>query len=196
MAKRLGNSVTVRALREQGYSAAAIRHFVFGTHYRKQLNLTEDALDASKSAVERVGEFAARLAAATGGTAALTAAAADAEREARAALFDDLNAPEALAALFTFVRRANAELDRGGDDPTALEAARRAFAAINGVLDLVPEQAEVDPALAGWVEERLAARRAARARRDFAASDAIRDALDARGIEIKDTPQGTTWRRR
>jgi cysteinyl-tRNA synthetase len=50
MAKRLGNSVTVRALRDQGVSAAAIRHFVFGTHYRKQLNLTDEALDASREA--------------------------------------------------------------------------------------------------------------------------------------------------
>jgi cysteinyl-tRNA synthetase len=114
----------------------------------------------------------------------------------RAALFDDLNAPEALAALFTFVRRANAELDRGGDDASALDDARRAFRAIDGVLDLVPEAAAADAALEGWVEDRLAARRAARGRRDFAAADAIRDALDARGIEIKDTPQGTTWRRR
>jgi cysteinyl-tRNA synthetase len=196
MAKRLGNSVTVQALREQGYSAAAIRHFVFGTHYRKQLNLTEDALDASRSAVERVGEFAARLAAATGGTAGLAAAAADAEREVRAALLDDLNAPEALAALFTFIRRANAELDRGGDDPAALDAARRTFASIDGVLDIVPERVAIDDALGAWVDDRLAARRAARARRDFAAADAIRAELDARGVEIKDTPQGTTWRRR
>jgi cysteinyl-tRNA synthetase len=196
MAKRLGNSVTVAALREQGYSAAAIRHFVFGTHYRKQLNLTEDALDASRNAVERVGEFAARLGAAAGGTEALAAAAADAEQEARAALFDDLNAPEALAALFTFIRRANAELDRGGDDPDALEAARRAFRIVDGVLDLVPERSAVDHALGVWVEDRLAARRAARARRDFAAADAIRAELDGRDIEIKDTPQGTTWRRR
>ena len=194
MAKRLGNTVTVRALREQGYSAAAIRHFVFGTHYRKQLNLTDESLDASREAVRRIGAFAERLASARSGTAALAEAAGDAERDVRAALFDDLNAPEALAALFTFVRRANAELDRGGDDPAPLDAARRAFASIDGVLDLVPERADKDAALALWVEARLDARRAARARRDFAAADAIRGELDARGVEIKDTPQGTTWR--
>jgi cysteinyl-tRNA synthetase len=196
MAKRLGNTVTARALREQGYSAAAIRHFVFGTHYRKQLNLTDEALDASREAVRRVGEFAERLACARGGTEALAAAAAEAAREVRAALFDDLNAPEALAALFTFVRRANAELDRGGDDVAALDAARRAFTEIDGALDLVPDRAEADGDLAAFVEDRLAARRAARARRDFAAADAIRAELEGRGVEIKDTPQGTTWRRR
>ncbi len=196
MAKRIGNTVTVRALREQGYSAAAIRQFVFGTHYRKQLNLTDEALEASRGAVRRVGEFAERLAAAQGGTPELAAAAADAERDLRAALFDDLNAPEALAALFTFIRRANAELDRGGADQEALAAARRAFATMDGVLDLVPERAGGDGDEEAWVRERLAARAAARARRDFAASDAIRGELEAAGFEIKDTAAGTTWRRR
>ena len=64
------------------------------------------------------------------------------------------------------------------------------------MLDLVPERAAPDDALETWVDDRLAARRAARARRDFAAADAIRAELDARGVEIKDTQHGTTWRRR
>jgi cysteinyl-tRNA synthetase len=192
MAKRVGNVVTVKALREEGYSSAALRHFVFSTHYRKQLNLTDDALEASRHAVHRIGEFADRLRSAGGGTPELAAAARHAETDFRNAIFDDLNAPEALGALFTFLKRANAEFDRGGDDPTALAEARRVFALIDGVLDLVPEQT-VDPALAAWVEERLQARRDARARRDFAAADAIRAELDARGIEVKDTAQGTKW---
>jgi cysteinyl-tRNA synthetase len=192
MAKRVGNVVTVKMLREDGYSAAALRHFVFSTHYRKQLNLTDEALDASRVAVHRIGELAERLRTARGGTPELAAAARDAERDVRAALFDDLNAPEALGALFTFLKRANAELDRGGDDTAALEEARRVFAVIDGVLDLVPERTE-DPQLAAWVEERLQARKDARGRRDFAAADAIRAELDGRGIEVKDTPQGTRW---
>jgi len=194
MAKRLGNTLTVEALRERDYSAAAIRHFMFGTHYRKQLNFTDESLDASREAVRRVGVFAERLASVRGGTGELAEVAAKAERDVRAALFDDLNAPEALAALFTFVRRANTELDRGGDDAAALDAARRAFATIDGVLDLVPARAEEDATLAQWIAERLDARQTARAHRDFAAADAIRAELDARGVEIKDTPQGTTWR--
>src|ERR1044071_104005 len=67
MAKRLGNVTTVVGLREKGISAAAIRHFVFTTHYRKELNLSEDALEASMNAVRRVGDFAARLRSAAGG---------------------------------------------------------------------------------------------------------------------------------
>ena len=58
MAKRVGNVLTVQGLREDGVSAAALRHFVFNTHYRKELNLSDEALDASVQAVRRVGDFA------------------------------------------------------------------------------------------------------------------------------------------
>lgn len=194
MAKRLGNVKTVKDLREAGIPAAAVRHLIFSTHYRKELNLSEDALEGSIEAVRRVGDFAERLADAAGGTPELGTAAEEAVRQAEAALFDDLNAPEALAALFTFIRRGNAELDRGGSDVGALERARAAFARIDSVLDLVPAVEAADPALAAWVEERLAARRDARARRDFAAADAIRGELAARGVVVEDSAGGTTWR--
>ncbi len=195
MAKRLGNVTTVQGMREARIPAAAVRHFVFNTHYRKELNLSEDALEASINAVTRVGDFADRLASARGGTAELARVAEVATADADAALFDDLNAPNALAALFTFITRANAELDRRGTDPEALEAARAAFARINSVLDIVPERLVDDPTVASWVEERLAARRAARERRDFAASDAIRAELVERGIAIEDGPDGTRWKK-
>jgi cysteinyl-tRNA synthetase len=112
-----------------------------------------------------------------------------------AALFDDLNAPNALAGLFTFITRANAELDRRGTDAEALEAARAAFARINGVLDIVPDRQVDDAELTGWVEERIAARRAARERRDFAEADRVRAELVGRGIAIDDGPSGTKWKR-
>jgi len=194
MAKRVGNVANVVELREQGISGTVYRHFVFNAHYRKQLNLGDDSLEQSRAAVRRIGTFAERLANATGGTAALADAATRAEQTFLAALFDDLNAPEAMAAMFTFITEANRELDVGGDDVAALERARAAFRLIDGVLDLVPQQ-ELDAELSAWVEERLLARRAARERRDFAAADGVRDELAARGISIEDTPQGTRWRR-
>jgi cysteinyl-tRNA synthetase len=194
MAKRVGNVSTVQGLREARVSAAAIRHFVFSAHYRKELNLSDAALNASAEAVRRVGDFAERLAQTTGGTPELAAAARDAGAAFEAALFDDLNAPRAMAVLFTFITAANAELDRGGADAAGLEAARGAFARINGVLDVIPDRTVEDPEVATWVEERLAARREARGRRDFAEADRIRAELTSRGIAIEDTPSGTKWK--
>ena len=236
MAKRVGNVANVQDLRDAGISAAAIRHFVFSTHYRKQLNLTEESLEASVSATRRIGDFVDRLHRATGGTPELVEAADTLESEAKAALFVDLNASGALGALGTFVRKANAELDRGGTDVPALERARSAFGLLDGVLDIVPEgaterrvyvsgrmmpvplQADAgagrDSATATAtvtatdetdtsslsdedrrVAERLAARQAARAARDFATADRIRSELEAQGIAIADTPSGTEWKR-
>jgi cysteinyl-tRNA synthetase len=194
MAKRVGNVANVVELREQGISGTVYRHFVFNAHYRQQLNLGDDSLEQSRAAVRRIGAFAERLAEATGGTAAMADAATRAEQTFMEALFDDLNAPRALAALFTFITDANRELDEGGKDLAALERARAAFRLMDGVLDLVPEQ-EIDAELSAWVEERLSARRAARERRDFAAADAVRDEFVARGILVEDTPNGTRWRK-
>ena len=196
MAKRLGNVATVQDLRDQGVPPAAFRHFVFSTHYRKQLNMSAEALEASIEGVRRIGDFAERLGDAKAATPELEKIAEEAEAEVTAALFDDLNAPIALGALFTFVRKANAELDRGGVDKPALDAARKAFARINSVLDVVPEKSGPDPEVARWVEERLTARREARARREFAEADKIRAQIESKGIAIEDTPHGTKWKLR
>ena len=198
MAKRVGNVLTVQGLRENGVSAAALRHFVFNTHYRKELNLSDEALEASLHGVRRVGDFHDRLfdpsTLQLGGTPELATAADEAVAEAEAALFDDLNGPEALAALFNFIRRANAELDKRGGDRSAVERARTAFERINGVLDIVPDRAGVDPELESWINDRLSARRDARARRDFAEADRIRGELTARGVTIEDGGGETRWK--
>jgi cysteinyl-tRNA synthetase len=203
MAKRVGNVVTIAHLRERHIPGVAVRHLMFGVHYRQQLNLKDESLDASAQAVRRIGDFAERLAKARGGTPELVRAAEDAERDVQAALFDDLNAPKAVAALFDFIRRANAELNRDRSDQEALERARKAFATIDGILDLTPRQQDGDgdedarlerEQLGRWVEEKLAARREARAVRNFALADSIRQEIEARGIEVKDGPAGTEWR--
>ncbi|MEN9791726.1 MAG: hypothetical protein RLZZ63_1384 [Gemmatimonadota bacterium] len=194
MAKRVGNVQNVADLRTNGVSGAAVRHFVFSTHYRKQLNLAADALEGSIEAVRRLRDFADRLASATGGTAALEDAADVLETAVREAMADDLDAPAAVAALFEFVRAANRELDRGGREAGPLTRAREVFALVDGVLDLIPEPAQADAELAAWVEERLAARREARARRDFGTADAIRDELTARGIVLEDAGGTTRWK--
>jgi len=194
MAKRVGNVQNVADLRANGVSGAAVRHFVFSTHYRKQLNLSGDALEGSMEAVRRVADFAERLAAAKGGTRALEDAADKLENEFRAALYDDLNAPEAMASLFEFIRAANKELDAGGTDAGALSRARQVFELADGVLDIVPDAVQADAELASWVESQLVARAEARQRRDFPAADAIRKALDEKGIIIEDHAGGTRWK--
>jgi cysteinyl-tRNA synthetase len=195
MAKRVGNVWGVAELEAEGLDGAAARHFVFSTHYRQQLNLSSDGLEASRRAVRRVGDLAARLAAAAGAPLELAGAAVEAEADFRAALANDLNAPQALAALFVFVNRANALLDQGGTDVAALARAREAFGVMNGVLDLLPSAVATDDALAARIATAIADRAAARARRDFAESDRIRAELLADGILLEDGAGGTTWKR-
>jgi cysteinyl-tRNA synthetase len=144
---------------------------------------------------ENAQDFAERLAAAKGATPELEKIADETDAEVTTALFDDLNAPIALGALFMFVRKANAELDRNGVDKRALERARAVFARINSVLDVVPVALGPDPELARWVEEKLSARKDARGRRDFAAADRIRAEIEGKGVTIEDTPQGTKWKK-
>jgi cysteinyl-tRNA synthetase len=195
MAKRVGNVSNVADLREQGVSAAAVRHFMFGTHYRKQLNLSPDALEASVEAVRRVGDFADRLEREHGGTTALAEAAETLLVEATNSLSDDLNAPRAQGALFEFISAANREFDLRGTNVEALARSREAFRQVNAVLDIVPDRGSEDAELTKWVEEQLAARTAARQKRDFAAADAVRKALEEKGIAIEDAPSGTRWKK-
>jgi cysteinyl-tRNA synthetase len=196
MAKRVGNVTTIAGLREEGITAAVARHFLFTAHYRTQLNLTEDALDQAIAASRRIGTIASRLAEARGGTEGLAIAAGELRGFVTEALFDDLNAPQALAALHTFITRANSELDKGGSDVAALERAREALAWVDSIMSIVPVREADDPELASWVEERLGERQRARAKRDFARADGIRAELESRGVAIEDTPGGTKWRRK
>jgi cysteinyl-tRNA synthetase len=195
MAKRVGNVSTVSDLRANGVSPAAVRHFMFSTHYRKQLNLSGDALEASAEAVRRVGDFADRLERETTGTPALAEAAETLLIEATSALSDDLNAPRAMAALFEFITAANREFDARGGSAEALTRAREAFRQVNAVLDVVPDRVVDDRELTAWVEEKLMERAAARQRRDFSAADAVRKVLEEKGIAIEDSPSGTRWKK-
>ncbi|HET9984005.1 MAG TPA: cysteine--tRNA ligase [Longimicrobiales bacterium] len=203
MSKSLGNFVTLRDLLEEGHSPAAIRYLLLGAHHRKELNFTRAGLADAREALRRLQDFEAKLGHhPTAADAAATRLPELSERalsEFEAAMDDDLNVAAALAALFTFVRESNSVLHAAGPvRPEELAGARRALERIDqvlGVLGLARESARVGQDLAAWVEERIEARQAARARRDFQAADAIRGELTAAGIVVEDTPQGPRWKR-
>jgi cysteinyl-tRNA synthetase len=205
MSKRFGNTLTVRDLQEEGIDATAVRHLLFSTHYRQQLNFTDEALVSAKDGVQRLADFRSRLVETAGDAKAsddgpLPSAApsevTEFDEAFRHALDDDLNAPQALGALFTFVRVANRRLDEGSWEGVEASAALEALDRVMDVLDLLPDAPTVADDLRVWIEGKIAERAEARRAREFARADAIRAEIAARGIELEDTVQGTRWRLR
>jgi cysteinyl-tRNA synthetase len=204
MSKRFGNITTARDLKNDGVDAGAIRLLMFQTHYRQKLDLTDEALESARRGSHRIGEFSRRLfenaagakvsaqADSQAGSADLVQAARNLEAVASAAMNDDLNAPQAVAALFDFINAGNRALDAGASITGEVRATFTRWA--QEVFDVVPAEKTGDHQLAEWVEERLAARREAKKKRNFAAADAIRAEVTAKGIIIEDTPSGTKWR--
>ena len=198
MSKRYGNFLTARDLREERIDPAAVRMLFFQTHYRKQVNFTDQALEAAGKGAERIGELHRRLIEAAAGCAAGSPdeVGRELEERFRAALDEDLNAPSGLAALAGFVTAANRALDAGEWSPEVAAGNLRALDRVTEVLRILPRaSSDEDQELQAWVTEKIAERGRARAANDFTTSDAIRDELAGRGILLEDTAGGTRWKR-
>ena len=197
MSKSLGNIARVSDLLAEGVEPRALRLALISAHYRTSLNYTPDSLPAALAAIERLDAFDAALTARTvrvdeaaGGVSAEGAALAAITRERFAAAMNhDLAVPEALGALFDFVREGNRLLNANCSAATAA-ALQEALKELDQTLGILPAAI----ALPAGAEELLAARVAARAARDFAASDRLRDELAALGVLVEDSRDGQRWR--
>ncbi|MCY4583138.1 MAG: class I tRNA ligase family protein, partial [Chloroflexi bacterium] len=188
MSKSLGNLVTIGDALEH-YSADAIRLSVLNAHYRSPGYYSDEALAGSERAAGRL-----RQAASADSNAGATEALDASETRSRfiEAMDDDLNSPQAVAALFDLARDINRGSSEGQDVASAQETLRELTAVLG--LTLEEREAAVDADLAARVEALVEQRAALRAARDFAGADAVRDQLTAMGIELTDSPSGTTWR--
>ena len=195
MAKRTGHFSRPQDVYDDGVSPQALRYALMATHYRSPLDFSQRSLQAATAAIERLRTAVAALDAYREERAddeTLPPLLAQSRAAFAAGLADDLNISEALAATFDLVRDLNSRVAARSistADAQAAAAAIRELDGVLGVLDVAEE--ELDAELAAM----LAARSTARAERDWARSDELRDALAAAGIIVEDTPDGQRWRR-
>ncbi len=195
MAKSTGNIARASELLTAGVSPRALRYALISVHYRASLNYTDDSLGAAAAAVARLDTALAALESYQEDRPddpTMTTLLDGARTAFGDALDDDLNISEGLAAVFDLVR----ELNRRVEARTMSSADARAAAAtlrdLDMVLGVLPDPADdLDPATAAMLE----ARAAARAARDWAGSDRLRDELLELGIAVEDTRDGQRWRR-
>ena len=205
MSKSLGNSITIKdALRR--HAAEVLRFFVLSGHYSNPSDVSEMALGAAQRGWERllvpvriVRQRLQQAGLAPEDGLDFGGVLDEARAAFRAAMDDDFNAPAALAALFELTRQTNAMLAAGPQPGrTTLAAIDALYTELGGgVLGVIPDSAAADGDAgreAGLVQLLIEMRMQARARKDFAASDNIRDSLRTLGIVLEDGKDGTTWK--
>jgi len=200
MSKSLGNFYIIRDLIDKGHSPRSIRYLLMSAHYRKQLNFTFDGLHAADQALDKIDNLLLRLAdnAASGEEAgAVKGACALFIERFTAVMDDDLNISGAIGKLFEFIHEVNSLIDGGrltrGDADTVMNTLRR----VDSVLGFVffPDGNDSDPD-AERIERLIIERKEAKARRDFATADGIRNGLLSEGIILEDGKEGTRWKRK
>lgn len=204
MGKSLGNFITLEELftgshqiLEKAYSPMAIRFFIMQAHYRSTLDFSNEALTAAEKGYKKMVQAAKDVASLNTSQGALSAEIADIKRGVYDALCDDLNTSVALAHLFEAVRVVNLAKDNQLKLTTEdKESLQFLFSEImEGVLGIVDEQSGSGSSviLNEVVGMILEMRKEAKAEKNFAKSDAIRQRLTEIGITIKDTKEGTEW---
>lgn len=206
MSKSSGNFLTLQTILDKGYDALDYRYFLLGSHYRKQIYFSWEAMDGAKNSRKSLASKIARLIEKSGIASASEIdekkAIETAMEEFRENLCDDLNTPKALSAM---------QMTAGGkfgSDATAILATVKKMDEVLGLkviecaADLLSKQRSSenaenhsDDGEAAEIDALLARRAEAKKAKDFATADKIRNDLAARGISIIDTPNGTTWKR-
>ena len=194
MSKSLGNFFTVREILKQ-YQGEEIRYFVLASHYRSPLNFSDQLLDAARAALTRLYNSlrAIELAADMAGEDEYTV-------RFENAMNDDFNTPEAIAVLFEIANHVNRARDEGNNEEASrLAAILKKLSNVLGLLEADPDSYLQGGAGAGdndRVEALIQQRLEARAARNWAEADRIRDELHAMGVELEDKDGKTTWRRK
>ncbi len=196
MSKSIGNTISPGEMLELA-TPRVVRYYLGQAHYRSILDYQPTSLPEASAAVERIDGFISRAVRALGSSGSYSYASYGLLPDAfAAAMDDDLNVPQALAVLHDTVRAGNTALTGGN-----LEDAKQALLSVTdmlrvlGINDAATPQRDnqANAALEVLVEAQLEARAKARAGKDWAASDAIRDTLKAAGVVVEDGPDGATW---
>src|SRR5438045_664891 len=196
MAKSLGNFYTVPDVLEKGYTGRELRYALLRVHYRTQLNFTWEGMHEARESLARIDDWLMRLhevAAENAQGPTLNAQRRTEPPHFEDALDDDLNISAALGFLFETIRETNRIMDAHELDPATANAWLSWWARIDRVLDLEKETADVVPPEISRLTDQRAR---ARAEKNFAKSDELRDEIAALGWEVRDSKDGQKLTRR
>ena len=197
MSKSLGNFKTVREIANV-YGYKVIRYFLISSHYRSPINYSIDIIEQCQSALDRLYtcreslDFAIKNAKSDiDDDEEILKLIASAKDEFIKAMDDDLNTADGIAAVFNLVSTINTEIINKEVSLNVCKKAAEMFDELTGVLGLLYNRKSND--IDDDIEKLIEQRQTARANKDWATADKIRDELKAKGIILKDTPQGVTW---